>query len=161
MKNAAMIPASARKRHVAPAGRREKMDNCIFCKIVAGQIPCEKIMADEHALAFVDIGPLAEGHTLLIPRQHYETLDQMPAAVAAAMLKHLPALTKAVQAAAGCEGVNILQNNGRVAHQVVPHVHFHIIPRRRNDEFHFNWPAGNYSEGRLAEIGQAIRDNLS
>lgn len=134
--------------------------DCIFCKIAAGEIPAAKVLADDAAVAFMDVGPLAEGHLLLIPADHYVTVDEIPTAAAGAILKHLPALAKAVKAATGCEGVNILQNNGRVAHQVVMHVHFHIIPRNRGDAFHFNWPAGTYPQGRLEELAAAIRKNL-
>ena len=134
--------------------------DCLFCKIVQGEIPATKVLEDSAAVAFMDIGPLAEGHVLLIPAGHYATLDEMPGDQAAAMLRHLPALVKAVQAATGCEGVNVLQNNGRVAHQVVMHVHFHIIPRNAGDAFHFNWPAGSYPEGRLSELAEAIRAQL-
>ena len=136
------------------------MEDCIFCKIVAGEIPAVKVLETESAVAFMDIGPLAEGHVLLIPTGHYETLDQMPAAEAADMAHHLPALVRAVQAATGCEGVNVLQNNGPVAHQVVTHVHVHIIPRNPGDAFDFNWPAGAYPEGRAAELADAIRSLL-
>ena len=137
-----------------------KDPDCVFCKIAAGEIPCAKILEDDAGVAFMDIGPLAEGHVLLIPRLHYETLDKIPADVAADLLRHLPALVKAVQAVTGCQGVNVLQNNGRVAHQVVPHVHFHVIPRRAGDEFHFNWPAGTYPQGRAEQLAKAIRDKL-
>jgi len=135
--------------------------DCIFCKIIAGQIPAVKVLEDDHALAFLDIGPLAEGHVLLIPKGHWPTLDEMPADAAAAMLRHLPALCKAVQAATACEGLNVLQNNGAVAHQVVPHVHFHIIPRNSGDAFGFNWPAGSYPPGRADQLADAIRSRLA
>jgi histidine triad (HIT) family protein len=108
----------------------------------------------------MDIGPLAEGHVLLIPTAHAETLDRLPAEQAAAMLRNLPALVGAVKAATGCEGVNVLQNNGRVAHQVVMHVHFHIIPRDAGDAFGFTWPAGSYPEGRMQRLAEAVRENL-
>lgn len=134
--------------------------DCVLCKIVAGEIPCVKVLQDDVALALMDIGPLAEGHVLLIPRQHVETIDDLTADEAAALLRHLPALVGGVSGATGCEGVNVLQNNGRVANQVVPHVHFHIIPRNAGDEFHFNWPAGKYPPGRSEEIARKIRDNL-
>ena len=134
-----------------------KDPECIFCKIVAGEIPAAKVAEDQASLAFMDVGPLAEGHVLLIPKDHYETLDQMPAATAATMASNLPALVKAVQTVMGCEGVNVLQNNGRVAHQFVPHVHFHVIPRSVGDEFSFNWPAGKYPAGRAEELAEAIR----
>jgi len=133
---------------------------CIFCRIVAGGVPCAQLLADETAVAFLDIGPLARGHVLLIPREHYRTLDEMPADAAGAMLRHLPALAAAVRKATGCEGYNVLQNNGAVAHQVVEHVHFHIIPRDPGDEFHFNWPAGGYAPGEIDRIAEAIRAAL-
>jgi len=100
--------------------------NCIFCKIASGDIPCAKVFEDETAIAFMDIGPLAEG----------------------------------VKSVMGCEGVNVLQNNGKAAHQEVPHVHFHLIPRNTGDAFHFNWPAGSYREGRAAELAASIRAEL-
>ncbi len=136
------------------------MDDCIFCKIASGQIPSAKVLEDEAAFAFLDIGPLAEGHVLLIPKGHFVTVDQMPPEQAAAMLRHLPAVVRAVQQATKCEGVNVLQNNGAAAHQVVQHVHFHIIPRRSGDQFRFNWPAGKYPPGKAQELAQAIRSKL-
>jgi len=134
--------------------------DCIFCKIAAGSVAAEKVFEDDVALAFMDIAPLAEGHVLLIPKGHFETVEKMPPALAGAMLRHLPALVGAIKAANGCEGLNVLQNNGRVAHQVVPHVHFHLIPRNPGDEFHFNWPAGSYGKGRIEQLADAIRKNL-
>ena len=118
-------------------------------------------MEDDSSYAFMDIGPLAEGHVLLIPRKHYVTVDEIPAEAAGRMLSNLPGLVRAVQEATGCEGVNVLQNNGRVAHQVVQHVHFHIIPRNRGDAFEFNWPAGEYQEGRMQELATVIRGKLA
>jgi len=84
----------------------------------------------------------------------------MPPPVAGAVLRHLPALGAAVREVTGCAGFNVLQNNGRVAHQVVPHVHFHLIPRDAGDAFHFNWPAGRYATGRLEELAEAMRKSL-
>ncbi len=133
---------------------------CVFCKIVAGEIPCLALVNDDAALAFLDISPLAEGHVLLIPKAHYRTLEEMPAELAARVLGRLPALAKAVRSATGAEGYNVLQNNGRVAHQFVPHVHFHVIPRSSGDEFHFNWPARQYTKGRMEELAAAIKASL-
>ncbi|MGB2824751.1 MAG: HIT family protein [Phycisphaerae bacterium] len=134
--------------------------DCIFCKILDGQVPAHKVLEDDACLAFLDIGPLAEGHVLLIPADHVETVDKLTADQAGAMLRNLPALVWAVQAVTGCEGVNVLQNNGRVAHQVVMHAHFHIIPRNAGDAFHFNWPAGKYPPQRAEQLAQAIRQRL-
>jgi len=134
--------------------------DCIFCKILEGDIPAVKVFETQDCLAFMDIGPLAEGHVLLIPASHVETIDHMNADAAAAMLGHLPQLVAAVKAVTGCEGVNVLQNNGAAAHQEVPHVHFHIIPRNAGDAFGFNWPAGQYPQGRIEELAQAVRQEL-
>jgi histidine triad (HIT) family protein len=134
--------------------------DCIFCRIATGEIPAAKVLEDPYCVAFMDIGPLADGHVLLVPKTHAETVDQLSAEQAGAILRHLPALVSALRAATGCEGVNVLQNNGRVAHQLVMHVHFHIIPRRAGDEFHFNWPAKRYPPGRAEQLAEEIRRNL-
>ena len=135
-------------------------DNCLFCRIIAGEIPATKVLEDDVCLAFMDIGPLAEGHVLLIPKIHAVTLDELPGDAAGAMLKHLPALVKAVQTVTQCQGVNILQNNGQAANQQVMHVHFHVIPRNEGDEFEFNWPAGSYRPGRIEELAEALKKEL-
>lgn len=103
--------------------------NCLFCKIIAGQIPCHRVYEDEHVLAFLDIGPLSEGHTLVIPKGHATYLHQMPDASAAAIGRVLPRLASALLQATGATDYNLLQNNGSAAGQVVMHAHFHLIPR--------------------------------
>lgn len=135
--------------------------DCIFCKIIADEIPCAKLLDEEHALAFLDIGPVARGHALLIPKNHYQTMDEMPPEAAAGMFQYLPKLVKAVRAVTGCEGLNVLQNNGRIAGQVVPHVHVHVIPRDPSGRFSFHWPEGKYDEGQIESLAEAIREKLS
>ena len=134
--------------------------DCVFCKIAAGETPCAKVLETDEALAFLDANPLAPGHTLLIPKVHVVQLGDMNAGKAAAVLRHLPALGRAVRAATGCAGYNILQNNGPAAHQEVMHVHFHIIPRDEGGEFHFNWPVGKYEKGRMEALHESIRAAL-
>jgi histidine triad (HIT) family protein len=134
--------------------------NCLFCKIVAGEIPAVKVLEDDVCIAFMDIGPIADGHVLLIPKFHAATLDELPAEQAGDMLKHLPALVRAVKTATSCQGVNVLQNNGPVAHQEIMHVHFHVIGRNEGDAFDFNWPAGSYGPGRIEELAEAIKEQL-
>lgn len=136
------------------------MSECIFCKLVAGDIPATVVLEDDSAFAFMDIGPIAEGHVLLIPKEHYDTVDDMPAGEAGRLLCHIPALVGAVRRATDAEGVNVLQNNGAAAHQEVGHVHFHIVPRWTGDAWHWNWPAGNYPAGRMTELATAIREQL-
>lgn len=136
-------------------------ENCIFCKIVAGDIPCEKLHEDEASIAFMDIGPVAKGHCLLICKDHYEALDDMPAEAAGDVLKNLPKLVSAVKKATGCDGVNVLQNNGRIAGQLVGHVHFHIIPRYEATEgFRFNWPAQSGDKQELHELAEKIKNEM-
>ena len=94
-------------------------DDCIFCKIVAGQIPSEKIYEDEVVYSFLDIGPITTGHTLVIPKQHFEFLHECPAEVLADVGKRLGKIAKAVSTAMASDGYNVLCNNGRSAGQLV------------------------------------------
>ena len=120
------------------------MNDCIFCRIVRGELPCAKLYEDDRVLAFLDIGPLVKGHALVIPKQHLDPLSAVPAD----LLGHLMAVAQRIGAAqlAGlpAEGFNLHQSNGACAGQVVPHVHIHIIPRRTGDGHHWNWQARRY-----------------
>ena len=134
--------------------------NCIFCKIAAGQIPCHKLYEDDQVLAFLDIGPLCEGHTLIIPKAHYVTIDQMPADLAAACMAVVPSLSRAIVAATGAEGWNVLQNNGQISGQAVDHVHVHIIPRRSGDGLGYRWPAGQLTDEDAKRLTEAVTREL-
>ena len=134
--------------------------NCIFCKIVAGQIPCWKLYEDEAVFSFLDIGPLSEGHCLIIPRKHYETIDQMGGEEVAACARLIPRLSRAVQQATGAAGWNVLQNNGPFSGQAVPHVHFHIIPRRQDDGLGYRWPAGKLDKQTAERLMDQITQRL-
>lgn len=134
--------------------------DCIFCKIASGAIPALTLFADEAAVAFLDIGPLAPGHTLLIPRAHYSNLSDMPADAAARLASLLPRLVFAVQRATGCTGVNVLQNNGRSAGQIVEHVHIHVIPRTDGDGLGFRWNAGKYGVGQAEALQAQLKAAL-
>ena len=118
------------------------MADTLFQKIIAGQIPCHKVYEDDKVLAFLDINPLSRGHTLVIPKESAETLDQLSDDSAAALGRVLPRICRAVIAATGTREYNVLENNGRGAHQVVQHVHFHIIPKPDRDKgLGIGWPA--------------------
>lgn len=135
--------------------------DCIFCKIIAGQIPCHKLYEDDRVLAFLDIGPLSEGHCLVIPRDHHVTLDTMPEQLAAHCMRIVARLGKAVVAAlADVTDWNVLQNNGPLSGQVVPHVHFHIIPRKADDGLGFRWPAGKLTDEQAARLTADIAAQL-
>jgi len=137
--------------------------NCIFCKIVAGETPCRMVLETEHCLAFLDIGPVSRGHTLIIPKHHAATLDALDPDAAADLGRHLPALCKAVVAATGTPHYNVLQNNGVPAHQAVMHVHFHVIPKYEHDHtgLPFTWPSGDLDDNDAKTFQQAIRDALT
>ncbi|MCH7525815.1 MAG: HIT family protein [Planctomycetes bacterium] len=135
--------------------------NCIFCKIVAGDIPAQVVLETPEALAFLDIAPLSDGHTLLVPKQHYTTLHNMPASDLKALTGQLSRLAAAVVRATGVSAYNILQNNGRPAGQVVEHVHFHIIPRTPGDDLGYRWNAKQYKEGKAEELRRRIQSSLS
>lgn len=134
--------------------------SCVFCKIVAGEIPCYKLYEDDRVLSFLDVSPLASAHTLIIPKRHYETLDAMPADEAAAVGAVLPRLSRAVIAVSGAAGWNVLQNNHKVSGQAVPHVHFHIIPRREGDGLGYRWPAGSLDKSQAAQLVEQLRSKL-
>ena len=124
----------SRKAHMIWSATREAyklrpMADTIFTKILRGDIPCHKVYEDDRVFAFLDIGPLSFGHTLVIPKEEAATIDQLSDETAAAIGRVLPRLCRAIKAVTGAEQLNILQNNGPMAHQAVFHVHFHIIPK--------------------------------
>jgi histidine triad (HIT) family protein len=133
---------------------------CIFSKIVAGEIPAEKVYEDEKVLAFLDINPISEGHTLVIPKKKYERLDDCPAEVAGELCSRIGKIAKAVVAAVNADGYNVLCNNGRAAGQLIDYVHFHIIPRKAGDHVLAKWPSRGYPEGEMKSLGEAIRKNI-
>lgn len=136
------------------------MAETIFKKIIDGHIPAHKVYEDERVLAILDIGPLSRGHTLVIPKETAETLDALSEESAAAIGRVLPRLARAVIEATGVREYNVLQNNGRGAHQAVDHVHFHIIPKPSAREgLGVGWPAGALASD-AAELAAKIRAAL-
>lgn len=135
-------------------------DDCIFCKMVAGQIPVTKIYEDDIVLSFLDIGPISDGHTLVIPKRHFEKLHQCPAEILGRVASCLGNIAEAVAAAMNADGYNVLCNNGRAAGQLVEHLHFHIIPRNADDGVFDRWPAYEYEQGKIEAIAAKIRENL-
>ena len=109
-------------------------NNCVFCAIVAGEIPSFKIYEDEVVLAYLDINPVSKGHTLVIPKAHTAGLLDTPDETLAAVVSRVKKVAAHLKAALPCEGFNIAQNNGEVAGQTVRHVHFHIVPRYEGDD---------------------------
>ena len=135
-------------------------DDCIFCKMVAGEIPVTKIYEGENVLAFLDIGPVSDGHVLVIPKQHFEKLHDCPPDILGSVASCLGTIAGAVVAAMNADGYNVLCNNGRAAGQLIEHVHFHIIPRNLGNGVFDRWPAYKYPEGKIEAIAAAIRKKI-
>jgi histidine triad (HIT) family protein len=133
------------------------MAETVFSKILRGEIPSHRVYEDEHVLAFLDVNPLSKGHTLVIPKEPAETLDQLSDAAAAAIGRVLPRLARAVLAATGATHFNILQNNGALAHQAVRHVHFHIIPKHDDGRgLELTWRPVSMAQSEGAELAALI-----
>jgi len=134
--------------------------DCIFCKIVAGELPCEKVFENDHVLAFLDINPTSRGHTLVIPKEHSEGLLSTPAEALLEVASVLPQVAAAAVRATDAAGFNVLQSNGPCAGQVVPHIHFHIVPRHDGDGIGLGFRQTPVVADELARTAAAIRDAL-
>ncbi|MFO0827377.1 MAG: HIT family protein [Phycisphaerales bacterium] len=132
----------------------------IFAKIIAGEIPCHRVYEDQHVLAFLDIFPLSAGHALVVPKEAKAHLHELSDDSAAAIGRVLPRLCRAVLKATGATSYNVLQNNGSDAHQVVMHVHFHIIPCLGGKGLGIDWRPGKLDGTEAAALAARVRDAL-
>lgn len=132
------------------------MNDCIFCKIIDGTIPSVKVYEDEHVYAFMDITPLAKGHTLLIPKQHVKDLFEMPSEVAGHLYSVAPKIANAIKTAFDPAGLNTLNNNGAVAYQTVFHYHLHFIPRYEQDGLKLVWEPIKPEMAEVQQTAEAI-----
>jgi len=134
--------------------------DCIFCKIVKGEIPCAKIYENEHVLAFLDIAPTIPGHALIIPKAHYATLFELPDALGGPLLAAEKRVGAAIMAATKAAGLNVQMNNHEAAGQVVFHAHLHLIPRHVGDGLAL-WPGQSYPDmAAMSSLAEAIRQAL-
>ena len=136
------------------------MSQTIFAKILARQLPCHRVYEDQHSLAFLDVAPLAPGHTLLIPKEPAAQLDALSDEACGALGTVLPRLCRAIKMASGCEAYNVLQNNGAMAHQAVMHVHFHIIPAFCHAGVGLQWRPQTLSADAAQKMAAAIVNQL-
>ncbi len=134
--------------------------DCIFCKIIAGEIPSEKVFENDHVLAFMDINPTSKGHTLVIPKDHSADLPSTDVNALLQVTAVLPMIAAAAVKAVGAAGFNILQSNGPCAGQVVPHIHFHIVPRNDGDGIGLGFRQKPPMEDDFAATAEAIRAAL-
>ena len=137
------------------------MMDTLFTRIIAGELPSFKVYEDDKVFAFLDIRPLSRGHTLVIPKEPAEIIDRLSDDSAAALGRALPRICRAVMAATGARAYNLLQNNGRSAHQMVMHVHFHIIPKYEDGSgLGIGWPARALKPEDGEALAQAIAQEL-
>jgi len=141
--------------------QRSHDPNCIFCKIVHGEIPSARILETGEAVAFLDINPINHGHTLLVPKEHHAHLGELTEAVAAQAGSLLPRLCRAITAATGADGLNVIVNNGRAAGQTIEHCHWHIIPRFHDDSVNWPWPHCDYAGDELNQMRFRIERELN
>jgi len=132
------------------------MGDCIFCKIIGGEVPSARVYEDDEIVAFLDIMPISKGHTLVVPKRHCETLEEASEAMLAGISAALKKLSRAVMIGTGAAGVNLLLANGKAAGQVVEHLHFHIIPRHEGDGLHFDANRGKYNGDELENYRNRI-----
>jgi histidine triad (HIT) family protein len=138
---------------------------CVFCKIVAGTSPCQEIYQDGATLSFMDIHPANDGHCLVIPKMHFETVLDMSPDAFAAVARVVAKIAHAVNDVLQPGGISLVQANGELAGQTVPHVHVHVLPRRRGDNLLLNWDRdrtdrNKADSARIAEIASRLRPRL-
>jgi len=135
-------------------------DGCLFCRIAAGDEPAAIVHADEQTVAFLDVRPVFEGHVLVTPRAHVETLTDLPADALVPVMGVVQRVCEAVETGLGAHGTFVAMNN-RVS-QSVPHLHVHVVPRRRKDGLRgFFWPRRRYEDGRMEHVAEQIRAALA
>jgi len=142
-------------------GRSMNNTECLFCRIVSGDVPATRVYEDERHLAIMDIGPIVKGHVLVIPKEHHPDILAMPGEQLKDLIGCIQTVCRALREGLHAEGINVIQNNGRAAGQLVPHVHFHAIPRFAADGHRWNWDAKKYSSpAEMDEYAERIRRAL-
>lgn len=139
------------------------MSDCIFCKILDGEIPSAKVYENEHVLAFLDISQITKGHTLVIPKVHKEDIFSLDSKEAAELFAVVPQIANAIKAEYGAKGMNLLNNNGVFAGQEVFHYHMHLIPRYNQDDGfskHFISHQDDYTQDDLQQMARAVHDRI-
>ena len=136
------------------------MDSCIFCKIAEGEIPSATLYEDDDFRVILDLGPASKGHALILPKEHYANLYEIPDELAAKAMKLAKKMASAMTKALGCDGFNLVQNNGEVAGQTVFHFHMHLIPRYEGDGAGITWNPGTLTDEVRDEVVAKVKAEL-
>jgi len=153
-------PPAFPEKTLSPNTNAAAVAACIFCRIVAGEIPSSKVFEDDHVIAFMDIAAVTDGHFLVIPRKHVETLYDLDAILAGHLLAVTTRLAKAAKKALRCDGMNLYQANEAAGGQEVPHLHLHVIPRYKGDSFGIRYNPTKPPREKLDEKAAKIRGAL-
>lgn len=132
------------------------MNDCIFCKIINGELPSYKVYEDEHTLAFLDINPVNPGHTLVVPKKHFADIEAASEEALIQIIQTVKKVGASLKKNLGTAGYNIQVNNDPTAGQIVPHLHFHLVPRLANDGLKL-WPQKKYKTGEAEEVLNKIK----
>lgn len=132
------------------------MNNCVFCKIISGDIPSTVLYEDDNFKAIMDISPASKGHVIILTRKHFENLFELEDKEAEKVIVIARKIATAMKKELNCDGINFLQNNGKAAGQSVFHIHFHLIPRYKDDSINILWTPGKYKDGEVAELAEKI-----
>ncbi len=136
------------------------MADCLFCKIASGEFESATIFENHEFRVILDKFPSGKGHALVMPKEHYEDIYDLDADIAGKLFALTSEVARAIKAVTGCEGMNILQNNGSVAGQTVMHFHIHLIPRFEGDGLKFNWPTQSFSDEAFEEMAALIKKQI-
>ena len=136
------------------------MSDCIFCKIINGEIPSKTLYEDEQFRVLLDLGPATKGHALILPKSHYKNLYELPDETAADVMKLAKKMATQMTEKLGCDGFNLVQNNGESAGQTVFHFHMHVIPRYENGPSIVSWTPGNATPEELVQTAEQIKSGL-
>ena len=135
-------------------------ENCIFCKIAAGEIPSSTLYEDDMFRVILDLGPANAGHALILPKEHFKDVTELDEAYAAKILPLAAKIGTAQRKALGADGFNVVQNNGTAAGQTVFHFHAHVIPRYDTDAPMIAWEPGKYADGEMEQTAEKIRKEM-
>lgn len=132
------------------------MENCVFCKIVKGEISSHKVYEDDEVLAFLDIAPVNPGHVLVIPKKHFANFEEIPEDVLARVMAVVKKVGQSLKENFEVPGYNVTENNDPIAGQLIPHIHFHVIPRQEGDGLEL-WTQGQYDNGEAEKIACQLK----
>jgi histidine triad (HIT) family protein len=136
------------------------MEDCIFCKITKGEIPCTKVFKNENIFAFLDINPVNKGHTLVITKKHFENIYELPENLVCELFKTTKEIGIAIKKSLHPDGINVYMNNEKAAGQVINHTHVHVIPRLTEDGFTYWKGKKIYSDEEMRETAEKITQAL-